>query len=210
MVLVALTYTGTRSIYSSQGMKQEGGYPATDQFMGPGPSDDEGETKLVMLPSSRLGWWENHGSFEVDYTPEAVAETLLDRNYISEQIVGPGFNTSIRNVVMEKLGLEPFAGEDDLREQLRDVAGYSEDEIEEDEQSQSEPASSRLSELETNDRSVLIKVANSYDDIDSLLEQEEVNSVSHLSQGALASFLESKDDDEVDRRVSTAEQGGEL
>jgi hypothetical protein len=199
LTLVAITYTGNRSLYGPQGMSTEGGYPALDQFQ-------SGETKLVMVPSERLGWWENHSAFEVDYTPETIARSLLERNYIPEQIVGPSYNVEVRDRLIESLGLDPFSGEDDLREQLREVAGMSEEEDE----NAVEETSSREESLSTVGRSVLIKVANSYDDIDEALEEADKSSVSHLGQTELASFLADKDDDEVDRRVETAKQGGDI
>ena len=208
LVMVAVTYTGSRSAYSAQGMRSDGGYPALDAFQGPGPGDDTGETKLVLLPSSRLGWWEQHAHFDVDYTPETVAETMLSMNFMPEQIVGPGYDPRAREELTDKLNLDPFTGEEDLREQLREVAGVSggDDGVE-----TPEEPDTRLNHLTGEySRSVLVKVANSYEDVDDLTEEEGVNSVSHLKQTALAEFLADKDDNEVDRRLATAEQGGDL
>lgn len=210
LVLVVITYTGDRSIFAPQGMRTEGGYPALDQFRGPGPDEDVGETKLVELPSSRLGWWENHSHFEVSYEEDEFARAMLDRNYVPEQIAGPGYDPDLREQITEKLGLDPFTGEEDLREQLRDVAGVSEEadeEAQEDVPDEPEPRVDRLMEV---DRSVLLKVAGSYDEVDEVLEEEEKDNVSHLSNTAVSEFLADQDDDEVDRRISTAEQGGEI
>jgi len=213
LVMVSLTYTGNRSTYTTQAMRDQGGYPALDSFRGPDPNEGgaDGETKIVYIPSRFLGWWEGHSDFDVDYTPETIAEELLSRNYISEQIVGPGYDARIREDLIEKLGIDGFGNEEDLREKLYRVAGYDDEEADDAEASRPDPKDRRKEKLETSyTRSVLIKAANSYDDIDSLLEDEGVDSVSHLGQTDLASFLSGKPDDEVDRKLSTAEQGGEL
>lgn len=210
LVLVAVTYTGTRSMFGAANLRTEGGYPSLDQFRGPGPDEEAGETKLVYLPSDRLGWWENHADFEVAYDGASMAKALLTQNYIPEQIVGPGFDTEVRDDLTEKLGLEPFTGEDDLRGQLRDIAGVTAEEDEEAQANVVDEPNQRVDALMETDRSVLIKVANSYDDIDDLLDELEKGSVSHLGQTELAEYLAEKDDDEVDRRVSTAEQGGDI
>jgi len=208
-VLVAVTYTGDRSIFSANSMREQGGYPARDSFQGPGPDEDEGETKLVLLPSNALGWWERNGNFEIGYDPESVGAYLLEANFIPEMITGPGYDPIVRETVVSQLGIEPFRNEEDLREQLHDVVGTDE---EPDVQGRVEAAEESRSEklMSEYDRSVLIKTANSYDDIDGLLEENDVSSVSHLGQTALAGFLAGREDDEVDRRLSTAEQGGEL
>ena len=209
LVLVAVTYTGSRSMFGPQGMRTEGGYPSLDQFRGPGPGEQAGETKLVELPSGRLGWWENHANFEVSYEEEAIAECLLSANYIPEQIAGPGFDQELREKLTERLDLEPFSGEQDLREQLREIADT--DEVDEGGGAEQEGPGRRVERLTGEyDRSVLMKAAGSYDDIDGVLDEEGKKQVSHLESTAMAEFLAGKDDDEVDRRLATAEQGGEV
>lgn len=193
-------------MFGPQGMRTEGGYPALDQFRGPGPDEEEGETKLVKLPSRRLGWWENHSHFEIAYDGETMAETLLGMNYIPEQISGPGFDPDIREEVTEKLDLDPFTSEEDLRVQLREIVGMDE---EDDEAAQVEESDPRIEDLTNTDRSLLIKVTNTYDDVDDLTDEADASSVSHLKNTEMAEFLAGKDDDEVDRRLNTAEQGGE-
>ena len=211
LVLTAITYTGNRSLFSSQNMIDMGGYPSLDAFNNSDDPEEDGETKIVYIPTESLGWWETHSNFRIEYSPEAIARGLLSRNFIGEQIVGPGYDPKVRADLEEHLDLTPFRDEDELREQLYDIAGYSDDEEDEAEGARPEEPDTRLRTLMSDyDRSVLIKAANSYEDLDELLEDNEVSSVSHLSQSALAEFLASKPNDEVNRRLSTLDAGGAL
>jgi hypothetical protein len=180
-------------------MRNQGDYPALDQFR-------PGETKLVKIPSGSLGWWETHADFDISYKEDDFARALLGGNYIPEQIVGPRFDQELREELIEKLGLEPFTGEEDLREQLRGVAGVSED----DDHGGPEEPNTRAEALRGENRSDLIKVANSYDDVHDFLEEQEVDSVSHAKNTQLAEFLSGKEDSEVDRRLTALKTGGDL
>lgn len=206
LVLAAVTYTGDRSMFGPQGMRTDGGYPALDQFRGPGPSEEEGETKLVELPSDRLGWWENHAHFEIAYDEESFARHMLGLNFIPDQLTGPGFNPDLREQFEEKLGLDPFTTEDGLREQLRDLV--TDGDVEEPEIEETDTRAEKL--VGEYDRSVLMKVAGTYDGIDDVLEEEDKSQISHLQSTTMAEFLSDQDDEEVDRRLATAEQGGEI
>jgi hypothetical protein len=202
LTLALLTYVGSRSMYHRETMRSQGGYPSLDGFQ-------QGESKLVRLPSDRLGYWESHADFEVAYDEVSMAEAMLDNNYIPSPLVGPNYNPDRRDELVEKLGLEQAPqGDEGWRTALRDVAGI---EAEADDGELPEGGSDpRAESLQSTDRSVLIKVAGSYEDVDDLTEEAGVNSVSHLEQTALAEFLAGKDDDEIDRRIATAEQGGEV
>lgn len=204
--LVVLTYTGDRSRYRSNAMEQQGGYPALDGFQGPGPGDDEGETKLVVLPSQGLSWWESHNNFRIDYDEVSIAEALLGANHIPEQIVGPGFNADVRERLLGKLGIDGFTGEEDLRGQLADIAGLEPEETEQDDTARE----SRVDSLSSEDRSILIKVAGSYDDFDGWREENtDAAQVNHCQNTELAEFLAGQDAAEVNRRINTAEAGGD-
>lgn len=202
LVLVAVTYTGDRSMYNSEGLRTQGGYPALDGFQ-------SGETKLVKLPSNSLGWWERHGAFEVDYSAGAIADSMLGRNYLPEQIVGPGYDPDLRETLCDALGLDRVPGTgDDWVEALQEVAGTEESPASADE----DPTDNRVDELVAGvNRSVLIQVVNSYDGVDEYLEEVEKASVSHLKATEAAGFLADREDQRaVDRRVEKAEAGQEL
>lgn len=210
LTLVALTYTGSRSTYYAESLRDQGGYPSLDGFQNYEDGTDDGQTKLVKIPSGKLGWWERHADFRVDYTPAAIAETLLKGNYLPAQLVTPGADTEIRDLLLDKLDIEPAADEESYREQLREVAGMDE---EEDEKADDENAAerSRADHLQSEyDRSTLITVAGSFDDIDERLEEWDVEQTTHAKNTELATYLAGKDNDTVDKRLRTIESGGNI
>lgn len=208
LVLVTITYTGRRSLYSANGMRQEGDYPALDGFQGPGPDGEVGESKLVVIPSSSLGWWETHADFELSYAAQDMARTLLEANYLPDEVVGPGYDPDTRERLCEAMGIEPQASEEEWREVLLSVADYDSGEEPEEETPDHTIRARRL--VANTDRSVLVKVAGTYDDAAEYAESVGKDSYGHLGQYELAEFLESKEDEEVDRRIHAAETGGSL
>lgn len=203
LVLVALTYTGSRSTYYSESMRRQGGYPALDGFQ-------RGRAKLAKVPSNKLGWWENHADFEVAYEPEVVAGVLLEANYLPSQLVGPNYDPGVRNMLLEKLDIDVSADEEGYREQLRDIAGVDE---EDDENAPDANAAeqTRADELQEDyDRSTLITVADSFDGIDEALDEWGVDQITHAKNTQLASFIASQDNEQANRRLDTASSGGDL
>lgn len=201
LVLCTLTYVGSHSVYQNNNTRSQGGYPALDGFQ-------NGQPKVAKIPSAKLGWWERHNDFEVDYEPEAVARTLYEMNFIPSAIAGPDVDPSIRDEVLELLDLEPATSEEGYREQL---AEFLDEEVDEDEVSTGGPSDDRVASLESEtERSVLVKVANTFEGIDELKDEEGVSSASHLKQSRLAEFLADKDDSVVNRKIETAEMGGDL
>lgn len=209
LVLVAITYTGSRSTHYSESMRDHGGYPALDGFQNY-QGTEEGQTKLVKIPSTKLGWWENHADFRVDYDPEAVAETLLKGNYLPSQLVSPGGDTDIRDLLLEKLDLDAAVDEEGYREQMREMVGMDE---EEDESAPDANAAEkgRADSLHAEyDRSTLIKVAGSFEDIDEALEDMDVDQVTHAKSTELTEFLAGEDNEVVDKRLRTIQSGGNI
>lgn len=202
LVLTAVTYTGDRSMYNSDGLRTQGGYPALDGFQG-------GETKLVKLPSNSLGWWERHAAFEVDYSEQGIASTMLGRNYLPEQIAGPGYDPQLRDELCDALNLDRVPGtQDEWVDALQDAAGTDEEPTSANE----DPTDNRVDELVADvNRSVLIQVTNSYEDgVDEFLEEVDKSSVSHLKATEAAGFLADREDQQaVDRRIEKAETGQE-
>ena len=199
LVLAAVTYVGERSTYNSEGMRSQGGYPSLGGFQ-------QGGTQLVRLPSEHLGWWERNSSFEIAYDEESIARVLLDSNYIPEQIVGPGFDPKLRDVLHEKLGIEAAANEEGYREQLLEIVGE-----EAEEKAEEEDTVSRAEQLAADvERSVLVKVAGTYDDADEYLDELDKSSVSHLAQMELGEFLAGKDDTAVNERIDRVRIGEDL
>lgn len=201
LVLVAVTYAGSRSLYSAQGMRTEGNYPSLDGFQ-------QDETKLVILPSGSLGWWESHADFEVSYAAKDMARALLSANYLPDDLVGPGYDPNSRERLCDALGIEVQSTEEEWRAALEDVADYGDEEAPEEAEPEHSPRVERL--VANTDRSILVKVAGSYDDVGEFVEGTGKDSYGHLGQYELAEFLAGKEDDEVDRRIDTAEMGGDI
>jgi hypothetical protein len=199
LVMAAITYVGERSVYNNENIRTQGGYPALDGFQ-------KGQTKIAKIPSGDLGWWERNTAFEISYNPEDFARTLLELNFVPEQITGPGYDTDLRTDFCEKLGIEPAASDEGWREKLAEAAGVD---LEDDDEPDKQPAREGYLASEV-DRSTLIKVVSSYDDSDELLDEEGVDSPSHLKTTAAAEWLADKDDQSVvDNRIDSVEMGQE-
>lgn len=199
LVLVAVTYVGEHSTYTNDSIRSQGGYPALDAFQ-------KGQTKMAKIPSPNLGWWERHADFEIIYDDVGLAECLIEKNFVPQQIVGPGFDPAIREQLLDQIGIEVAATEEEYLEQLREVAG-----VEDEEETVDDKEQSRIKELINNeDRSILIKVVNSFDGVDEYLDDVDKTSVSHLSQHEAAEFLLEQEADMVDARLDKASMGQEL
>ena len=206
LVLVAVEYTGSRPTHGSPSIRQQGDYPALDSFQ-------RGQTKLVELPSSSLGWWENHADFELHYDAETIAGVLAGANYIPEQVVGPDYNQRVRDKLLDKTGAEPAASGSEYREQFAEIAGVDGDGdgAAGGDGADDQGTKNREDELLEVGRSTLLKVAGSYDDADGHFEDEhDIGNLTHAKQTHLASFLAGKDDAEVTARVERAEMGHDL
>lgn len=123
LVLVSVTYTGQHQLYTDNAIRTQGYWPSYSGFT-------RGVTEVALLPDRGLGYFENRNDFEVDYSAEAIAKALLERNYLAPEVFTGGVSTGeTRDRVLEKLGIQRLeTTTEGIREQLREVAGLSEDE----------------------------------------------------------------------------------
>jgi len=118
--LVAITYVGSRSVYNSTSLRTQGHWPSYAPFQ-------RGDTKVAFVPDEGLGYFERHADFEVEYGREAVAQALLDENYLDPQVFSAGRGGEMRQRVLDVMGIESLATTSQgIREQLADIAGVEE------------------------------------------------------------------------------------
>jgi len=120
--LVAVTYVGGRQHYLDNAVRQQGYWPSYGGFT-------RGITEVAFVPDRGLGFFENHADFEIEYTREAIAEALLDKNYLAPEVFQAGAGGGEeRSRILDKLGIEKVETTNEgIREQLADAAGLEED-----------------------------------------------------------------------------------
>jgi hypothetical protein len=152
--LIGLRYVGTKSSVSPRQPRQRGGWPGNRTFQG-GPiaeTDDDGRVterepgpvQIGLNPDwiddtvdgGTLAGLEALSDFEVIYDEEAIAQAMLDQNYLPPTVFGsppeqtggqritPDFD--VREAVFEHLGLDEKGSgpgsQDVYREQLAEIA----------------------------------------------------------------------------------------
>lgn len=120
--LVAVTYTGSKSLYRDQAVIHQGRWPSFTAF-------SPGDTHVGLVPDEGLDWWETHNSFNIDYAPAAIAAAFLDSNFLPPQIFGDNVNPDLRDRVLDKFDMEYIPrNEEEIRRELAEIAGRDEDE----------------------------------------------------------------------------------
>lgn len=125
LALVAVRYTGDRSIIPTQTLRAQGKWP--------GPNGIVADTWYVALvPDQGLAHFEGNANIEVAYDREAIAEALLSKTTLPASVFGRNATKQVQEHVFDHLGLEHVGlGEDrysDYREQLRDIVPEDVDE----------------------------------------------------------------------------------
>lgn len=143
LVLVALKYTGGRTIENTPQLQQRGGWQGPVRF-------NPGQTRIGFVPDwaddsieqgRNVSNIEGMGKFEVIYDPAKIAEILLRKNYLPPNVFGQAHDRRVRTRFFEEMGMTPEgivydrADEEPYRQQLREIAG-----IEVDDQKQAEDA----------------------------------------------------------------------
>lgn len=115
--LVAVTYVGDRSLYNSTATRTQGQWPSYGPFQ-------RGETQVAFVPDGGLGYFESHADFEVEYSPEGIADALLGENYLAPDVFSAGTGGRMRQRVLDELGIEQLpTTADAIRAKLADIAG---------------------------------------------------------------------------------------
>lgn len=122
LALVAVTYIGGHQHYTDNAVRTQGYWPSYGGFT-------RGVTEVAFVPDRGLGYYENRSDFEIEYSPEAIAEALLDKNYLAPDVFSSGTGGGeARRRILDKLGIERLeTTSEGIRGQLRDVAGLDEE-----------------------------------------------------------------------------------
>lgn len=134
LTLVAVRYTGEKSIYRDPAMATQGGWPSSAALVG--GSDGPGPWSVSLIPSKRAGWFEGHADLEIAYDPATIAEAYLRRNSLPGHIFGNQFSPETRERVFEELGIKRARmTAEGYRETLAEIAGIDESEVDEEAES---------------------------------------------------------------------------
>lgn len=185
--LAVLTYTGSRSVYGNPEMRNQG-YPGMGVM-------NRGVPYVVLLPDSRLGFFETHADIDVEYGDQDIAAALVTGNYLDDQVFGSGYDQRLRDRVFEKLDLEPAYDEVGYREQLIEIAGVDETQA----TREMDPDEARREELQEETRGDLMKVVGEF--------EHGFENLSGATKLDLAEFLVDEDDEAVDQLIEDANRG---
>lgn len=195
--LVAARYTGSRSVYQNQSVRNHGGWPGKHPFQ-------HDEWYVARVPERHLGWWEGHADFEIAYDPETIARAFLDDNYLPPEVFSVNANRDLREAVFGHLDLEGARDNDGYREQLREIAGVSADE---DDGGAGDPddRDPRVAEIEDNYERSDYKRA-----VEAIREDDGVDQSLNASNEDLVQFLaaDERDDDRVTRLLENRGDSG--
>ena len=185
LTLAAVTYTGSQSVYNASATRQQGGWPATSGF-------NAGVTEVALIPSKRLGFWERHEDFEIDYDDASLAAAFLEKNYLPPRVFGADVDRDLRDRVLDFLGIDVKRNAAAYREALAEVAGPDVEAGED-----TDPHETRQSDFDDAKRSTLQRAAEAHgrSDVDSAGREE------------LADYLAEQDDDDVDATIDSIQSG---
>lgn len=150
--VVGVRYAGSRSSISPDDLRRQGGWPGTSPFQA-GDRDPEtgrrepGPVQIGIVPDTidsetvsggTLSGLEAFGEFDVLHDPADIAQALLERNYLPPSAFGAEGGTTydprVRRRLFDKLDLDDVgilpAARENYRQQLADIAGLAEDEVE--------------------------------------------------------------------------------
>lgn len=135
LVLIALRYTGGRTIENTPQIQERGGWQGPVRW-------NPGQERIGFVPDwaaesleqgRNVANIERMGKFEVIYDPAEIAEILLKKNYLPPNVFGQAHDRKVRTRFFEEMGMEPEgivydrADEEPYRQQLREIAGIEVD-----------------------------------------------------------------------------------
>lgn len=125
--LVALRYTGDRSSLATRGaLAAQGKWP------GMGPLNN-GVWYFALVPDEGLAYLETRDDLDLVYADdaEAFAEALLSKHSLPSNVFGRSADRGLQDRVFDALGLENPVQAGPIGDQLRDLAGVDEDDVDE-------------------------------------------------------------------------------
>ena len=123
LTVAALRYTGPQSVYNTTALQNQGYFPSVGVLQG-GPNGEPGPWVVALIPSKRLGFYETHRDLEIDYSQEAVAEALVEKNTLPSTVFGPNEDPNVRDRILDLLEMDTIPRTNEgIREQLAEIAG---------------------------------------------------------------------------------------
>jgi len=123
LTVAALRYTGPQSVYNTTALRNQGYFPSVGVLQG-GPNGEPGPWVVALIPSKRLGFYETHRDLEIDYSKEAVAEALVEKNTLPSTVFGPNEDPNVRDRILDLLEMDTIPRTNEgIREQLAEIAG---------------------------------------------------------------------------------------
>lgn len=138
LVLIAVRYTGDRSSVPAHRWRRDAAWPGHSAFQALGDDDNRqpGPPQFALIPdwtdedteNRTVEAFEASDDMAVYYTPEAIAEAMLEVNSLPENAFDRGYDDRVREKVFDHLGIS-YEGTDELRfrETLREIAGVDAD-----------------------------------------------------------------------------------
>lgn len=123
LTVAALRYTGPQSVYNTNALRNQGYFPSVGVLQG-GPNGEPGPWMVALIPSKRLGFYETHRDLEIDYSKEAVAEALVEKNTLPSTVFGPNEDPNVRDRILDLLEMDTIPRTNEgIREELAEIAG---------------------------------------------------------------------------------------
>lgn len=150
--LVAVRYTGPRTLYDVEAHLVPAGWPGSVAIDGGPTPAANGSWNLVLMPDSGLAALEGRPDLEVVYADQQAefAQILLEETDLPENVFGRNADQELQQRVFDLLGLEPTAQGGPFEDQLRSLVGS-------DAEPEPEP------EDEGPEDSLVAELANAYD-----------------------------------------------
>jgi len=113
---IGLRYVGNRSSLAvGNALNNQGQWPGSVLL-------NRGVTYFAVVPDEGLGYLDARDDLEVLYGAQEIAEAMLQKNFLPQNVFGRGVNSALRERVFDKLGLRPEVEAGPIEEQMHDVA----------------------------------------------------------------------------------------
>jgi len=126
--LIAVRYTGDKTLFPTEGHLTPAGYPSSAPLDGGPTADANGAWNFVLMPDDGLSRLEGRPDLEVVYAADQqaqFAEVLLDAG-LPGNVFGRGASRDLQDRTFDALGLKPTADGGRFEDQLRAIAGHEE------------------------------------------------------------------------------------
>lgn len=192
---VALRYTGDNDSIATRGaLASQGKWPGTAPL-------NEGIWYFALVPDEGLAFLENRDDLELVYADDQArfAEALLSKHRLPDNVFGRGANVQLRDRVYDALGLEDPRDAGRIPDQLRDLAGVDDEDVQEPDE---DDAGRAATLAEEHSRSELKDACEA-------LREDADDIALNAKKTEMAEWLAEQDETEVHNALEdTAEDGG--